>query len=87
LCPCHNLGARNQVGGEEFWGRTAFSAVCLEGRVSMKDFIYLSIFALAVTVTGPAFAGDVSTAATEAECTEAGGSWDADANTCSEKEM
>lgn len=53
----------------------------------MKDFIYLSIFALAVTVTGPAFAGDVSTAATEAECTEAGGSWDADANTCSEKEM
>ena len=27
--PSHNLGAGNQVGGEEFCGRTAFLAVCL----------------------------------------------------------
>jgi hypothetical protein len=53
----------------------------------MKDLMYLSIFALAVAVTGPAFAGDVSKATTEAACTEAGGAWDADAGKCTEKEM
>jgi hypothetical protein len=51
----------------------------------MKDLMYLSVFALALAVTGPAFAGDVSEATTEAACTEAGGSWDADASKCSEK--
>jgi hypothetical protein len=52
----------------------------------MKSVLSLFLFALAVAVAAPAFAGDVSKATTEAECTEAGGTWDADASTCSEKE-
>ena len=52
----------------------------------MKALFSLFLFALAVAVTGPAFAGDVTKATTEAECTEAGGAWDADANKCSAKE-
>jgi hypothetical protein len=34
-----------------------------------------------------AFAGDVKTAKTEADCKAAGGMWDAATNTCAEKKM
>jgi hypothetical protein len=37
--------------------------------------------------TGPAFAGDVKAAKTEADCMKAGGVWDAATSTCSEKKM
>ena len=41
---------------------------------------------LAVAFTAPAFAaGDVTTAKTHAECTKAGGVWDAKAKTCKPK--
>jgi hypothetical protein len=52
----------------------------------MKSLLSLFLFALAVAIAAPAFAGDVTKATTEAECTEAGGTWDADASTCSAKE-
>ncbi len=51
----------------------------------MKNLTYMFILAFAVAITGPAFAGDASKATTEAECTKAGGSWDADGKKCSEK--
>jgi hypothetical protein len=49
----------------------------------------LSIFAvtLALAFTGPAFAGDVSQAKTEADCAKAGGTWDSKMNMCMEKKM
>ena len=53
----------------------------------MKTILSILALAMAFGFTGPAFAGDVSKAKTEAACTEAGGTWDADAGTCSEKEM
>ena len=53
----------------------------------MKTILSILALALAVGFTGPAFAGDVSEAKTEADCTAAGGTWDADASTCSKKEM
>ena len=52
--------------------------------------ILISTFAVAFSLafTGPAFAGDVTTAKTEADCQKAGGMWDdAKMNTCSEKKM
>jgi hypothetical protein len=52
----------------------------------MRTLILLFVVALAAAVTGPAFAGDVTKATTEAECQDAGGTWDADAKKCSEKE-
>jgi hypothetical protein len=51
----------------------------------MKTVTSIFALALALAFTGPAFAGDVTTAKTEADCTTAGGTWDAEANTCSEK--
>ena len=54
----------------------------------MKTIFSTLALALALGFTGPAFAGDdVTKAKTEADCTKAGGTWDADAKTCSEKEM
>ena len=49
----------------------------------------LSIFALtlALAFTGPAFAGDVTAAKTEADCAKAGGTWNATTNMCEEKKM
>jgi hypothetical protein len=46
----------------------------------------ISIFAvtLALAFTGPAFAG-ATAAKTEADCTKAGGVWDAATNTCAAK--
>jgi hypothetical protein len=37
--------------------------------------------------TGPAFAGDVTAAKTEADCTKAAGTWNATTNMCEEKKM
>ena len=53
----------------------------------MKALIATLAVALALAFTGPAFAGDVMTAKTEADCKAAGGMWDAATNTCSEKKM
>ena len=49
----------------------------------------LSIFALtlALAFTGPAFAGDVTAAKTEADCAKAGGTWNATTKMCEEKKM
>jgi hypothetical protein len=49
----------------------------------MKALISILALALALAFTGPAFAGGVATAKTEADCTKAGGAWDAATNTCS----
>jgi hypothetical protein len=53
----------------------------------MKALISIFAVALALAFTVPAFAGDVTAAKTEADCTKAGGMWDAATNTCSEKKM
>jgi hypothetical protein len=49
----------------------------------------LSIFAvtLGLAFTGPAFAGDVTAAKTEADCAKAGGTWNATTKLCEEKKM
>jgi hypothetical protein len=51
----------------------------------MKALITLAALAVAVAVTGPAFAGDVTSAKTQADCEKAGGMWDAATSACSEK--
>jgi hypothetical protein len=53
----------------------------------MKTMISIFALALALTFTVPAFAQDVKTAKTAADCAKAGGVWDAATNTCSEKKM
>jgi len=53
----------------------------------MKTLISTLAVALALAFTGPAFAGDVTTAKTQADCEKAGGMWDAKTGTCSEKKM
>jgi hypothetical protein len=53
----------------------------------MKTLISMLALAVALAVTGPAFAGDVSAAKTQADCEKAGGTWDDAASTCSEKKM
>ena len=53
----------------------------------MKTLISTRAVALAFSFTGPAFAGDVKTAKTDADCKAAGGMWDAATNTCAEKKM
>ena len=50
----------------------------------MKGLVSILALALALAFTGPAFAG-ASAAKTEADCTKAGGVWDAATNTCAEK--
>jgi len=40
---------------------------------------------LAFAFTAPAFAADVTTAKTKADCTKAGGVWDATSKTCKAK--
>jgi len=51
----------------------------------MKSLVSMIALTLALAVTGPAFAGDVSTATTQADCEKAGGVWDAETSKCSEK--
>ena len=53
----------------------------------MKTLVSTFALALALAFTGPAFAGDVTKAKTEADCQKAGGTWDAATNLCSEKKM
>jgi hypothetical protein len=53
----------------------------------MKTLISIFALALALAFTGPAFAGDVTTAKTQADCEKAGGVWDAATSKCSEKKM
>jgi hypothetical protein len=53
----------------------------------MKSLISILAVTLALAFTGPAFAQDVKTAKTAADCAKAGGKWDAATNTCSAKKM
>jgi hypothetical protein len=53
----------------------------------MKSFISILTLALAIGLTGPAFAADVTAAKTKADCHKAGGMWDAKTSTCSAKKM
>jgi hypothetical protein len=53
----------------------------------MKIFISMFALAFALGVTGPAFAGDVTAAKTQADCDKAGGMWDAATSKCSEKKQ
>ena len=53
----------------------------------MKTLVSTIALLLALAVTGPAFAGDVSKATNQADCDKAGGIWDAEASKCSEKQM
>ena len=50
----------------------------------MKGLVSILALALALAFTGPAFAG-AAAAKTEADCTKAGGVWDAATNTCAAK--
>jgi hypothetical protein len=58
-----------------------------KGENPMKTLISVIAVAMALAFTGPAFAGDVKAAKTEADCVKAGGVWDAATSTCSEKKM
>jgi len=51
----------------------------------MKTLISTFALALALAFTAPAFAGDVTTAKTAADCEKAGGMWDAQNSKCSAK--
>jgi hypothetical protein len=53
----------------------------------MKTFISIFAVTLALAFTGPAFAGDVTAAKTEADCAKAGGTWNATTKMCEEKKM
>jgi len=53
----------------------------------MKGVASILALALALAFAGPAFAGDVTAAKTEADCKAAGGMWDDATNTCAEKKM
>ena len=53
----------------------------------MKTIISIFAVTLALAFTGPAFAGDVTTAKTKADCHKAGGMWDAKTSACSAKKM
>ena len=53
----------------------------------MKALLSTLALALALAFAGPAFAGDVTTAKTQADCEKAGGAWDAATSSCSEKKM
>jgi hypothetical protein len=53
----------------------------------MKILIATFAFTLALAFTGPAFAGDVKSAKTEADCAKAGGTWNATTKMCEEKKM
>ena len=53
----------------------------------MKTHISIFAVTLALAFAGPAFAGDVTTAKTKADCHKAGGMWDAKTSACSAKKM
>ena len=68
-------------------GLTTGLQVQRKGVNAMKTLLSIFALTLALAFTGPAFAGDVTAAKTEADCKAAGGMWDATTNTCSEKKM
>jgi hypothetical protein len=51
----------------------------------MKTLMSMFALAVALAFAGPAFAGDVTAATTQADCEKAGGQWDANTSKCSEK--
>jgi hypothetical protein len=51
----------------------------------MKTLMSTFALALALGFAGPALAGDVTSAATQADCEKAGGMWDATTKVCSQK--
>ena len=53
----------------------------------MKTVVSILAVALSLAFTGPAFAGNLTSAKTAADCAKAGGVWDAKTNTCSAKKM
>jgi hypothetical protein len=53
----------------------------------MKSLVSILAVTVALAFTGPAFAGDVTAAKTEADCKKAGGEWDSKMNMCMEKKM
>jgi len=53
----------------------------------MKTLISMFAVTLALAFTGPAFAGDVTAAKTEADCAKAGGMWNTTTKMCDEKKM
>ena len=53
----------------------------------MKTLLSIFALTLALAFTGPAFAGDVTAAKTEADCAKAGGTWNATTKVCEEKKM
>lgn len=53
----------------------------------MKTLMSMFALVLALGFAAPAYAGDVTTAKTQADCEKAGGMWDAATNKCSEKQM
>jgi hypothetical protein len=53
----------------------------------MKSLVSILAVALTLAFTGSAFAGNVTTAKTAADCAKAGGMWDAKTNICSAKKM
>jgi hypothetical protein len=54
-------------------------------RSAMKVFVSTAALAIAVALNGSAFAQDVKTAKTEADCNKAGGMWNAQSNECTEE--
>jgi len=56
-------------------------------RNAMKTFVSALAMVLAIAFTGSAFAGDVASAKTKADCHKAGGMWDAKTSTCGPKKM
>ena len=58
-----------------------------KGENAMKTLISIFAVTLALAFAGPAFAGDVTTAKTKADCHKAGGMWDAKTSACSAKKM
>ena len=53
----------------------------------MKTLVSVFTLAVALAFAGPTFAGDVTTAKNQADCEQAGGTWDAANNICAEKKM
>jgi hypothetical protein len=58
-----------------------------KGVNAMKTLLSIFALTLALAFTGPAFAGDVTAAKTEADCAKAGGTWNATTKMCEEKKM
>ncbi len=70
---------------ERCWNEVLLTPPNIVRSLSMKTLISTFALALALAFTGPAFAGDVTTAKNQADCEKAGGMWDAQALKCSAK--